>query len=195
MRYRALLLLSIWGGLYGCSMSEGRYWPLMNSQSDNSAAKAEGEGGYSLESLLAYMEGLSKMPSLQRLKKCRGLVKLKDQEKGLGNQIRLALVLMATDRCVDNDAKLAMTLLEKAMTQVEDPSLKKYLAYQQTLASRLYQNDLQQRRMIARIAKLKKINYLERRKRHSCTDELQETREKLEALKAIEKSLNHTGVQ
>jgi|GEM_PF-6056092 len=167
----------------------------MNSQSDNSAAKAEEKGGSSLESSLAYMEGLAKMTSLQRLEECQRLVRLKDQEKGPGKQIRLALVLMTTDQCADNDAKLIMTLLEKAMTQVEDPQLKKFLAYQQTLASRFNQKDLHQRRMIARIAKLKKINYLERKKRHSCTDELEKTREKLEALKAIEKSLNHTEVQ
>jgi len=186
-----VLLVFALSGLSGCAD-----WIQRVSESDRSLAQGVADEKYSLDELVLYVGDLMKMPHAQRIDQCQSLMKLYEQKKAtLGLQIRLALALMVAKECSDNESKIAVALLDDAIESIENPQLVNFLAYQRELALRLSQKDTHQQQLVNKIARWKKINYRERKKLRACDKDLQETRKKLEALKAIEKSLNHTEVE
>ncbi len=131
----------------------------------------------------------------QRDAECKNLLDLYQQRGDQSVRIKLALSLLVSENCVPDASGKALSLLDDVMTNMKYSNLKDFLAYHRELALRLHQRDQQRHDLMIKISKWKKLNRQNLKKLQVCQDDLQETQMKLEALKKIERSLNHSEVQ
>ncbi len=176
-------------GLSGCTL-----WFQRAPVTDTSYASSDVRG--SVEEVVSYMHYLATIQeSAQRDSECQRLLKLHEQRGDVRVKIRLALSLLVSQHCVDNDSKRALALLDEAIENLDNSSLGGLLLYQRELALQLYRKDRQQGLLNSKISEWKKRSRQNQKKLQTCEQDLKKTQMKLEALKTIEKSLNHTEVQ
>ncbi len=185
-RVLALLLL---GGMTGCS-----FWFQRVPMTETSFTRSEADR--SLEEAVRYIQELMAMPQAsQRDAECKRLWSRHRQQEDQDIRVRLALSLLVSEKCVADASGKALSLLDEAMATMKHSGLRDFLAYHRELAFRLHQGAQQQRVLTGEISRLKKRNQGNLKQLEGCRGALKETRMKLEALKKIEKSLNHTEVQ
>lgn len=145
-----------------------------------------------LAELIDYLGYLEQLPPLQRQAECRWLKQYNDIDSNLGVRIHLAFSLLVTPDC--GETQMAVQLLELAGQSVDDDKLKHFLSYQSELAQRLFTESNHGGELVNKLDRWKDRNQLLVEQLQSCNAELKDVKTKLEALKAIEESLNHSGI-
>ncbi|HHJ40011.1 MAG: hypothetical protein AXA67_04825 [Methylothermaceae bacteria B42] len=148
---------------------------------------------YDLDELIDYMGYLNRLPLLQRNAECQWLHRFNAIDSSLGVKIHLAYALLSTLEC--GDSKEAANLLESAALSVDDEQIQGFLSYQQALAQRLFACDLHAKELEQKLKLWKIKNQKLENNYKICGQNLKIVKEKLEALKEIEESLNHTEAQ
>ncbi len=150
-----------------------------------------------LAELSGYLGYLAELPPLQRRDECRWLSDFIDRVPSLGGQLHLALALPITPECLEagrDELRFALTLLDQARQQVPQADLRAFLAYQRLIAQRLAGSRRHEQEWRRKLTRLQRRYQQQRQRLQRCQTASDQCRTKLEALKALEQSLNHHGV-
>jgi len=148
---------------------------------------------YDLDELIDYLRYLNNLPLLQRNAECEWLQRFNAIDSSLGVKVHLAFVLMSTLDC--GDGREAVDLLELAAQSMEDERIRGFLSYQRGLAQRLFTQAVHNKELEQKLKRWKLKNQKMQNNYKACQQSLLDAKAKLEALKAIEESLNHTEAQ
>ncbi len=179
------------GWLAGCAIV-GR----PPAQPEKGAVTGPEYESHSFRELTAYPGYLARLPMPQRRSECQWLQRYNSVDEGLGVKLHLALALLATPDCngkQGNEIQQALALLDQALPQVADSELRHYLLYHRQMAQRLFSSTHHERKVVRKLAQLRRSTRRLKRRLTDCQQESQELNAKLEALKALEDSLNHHG--
>ncbi|BCX80497.1 hypothetical protein MIT9_P0070 [Methylomarinovum caldicuralii] len=149
-----------------------------------------------LTELSGYLGYLAGLPPLQRRDECRWLHDFVTEAPSLGGRLHLALALLVTPDCLaeQDELRVALELLDEAGKQVRPADLRAFLAYQRLIAQRLFSSRRHEREWSRKLARLRRYCRQQGQRLQRCQTTLSQCQSKLEALKALEKSLNHHGV-
>ncbi|WP_286291035.1 hypothetical protein [Methylomarinovum tepidoasis] len=106
------------------------------------------------------------------------------------------LALLVTPDCLAerDELRVALELLDEAGKQVRPADLRAFLAYQRLIAQRLFSSRRHEREWGRKLARLRRRSRRQAHRLRRCQTMLGQCQTKLEALTALEKSLNHHGV-
>ncbi len=152
---------------------------------------------HSFQELSAYPGYLARLPMPQRRSECQWLQRYDSIDESLGVKLHLALALLATPDCngrQGQEIRQALTLLDQALPRISDPELRNYLLYHRQMAQRLFSSAHHERKVVRKLTQLRRTVRKLSRQLTACQQESQELNAKLEALKALEDSLNHHGI-
>ncbi|CAL1240762.1 hypothetical protein [Candidatus Methylocalor cossyra] len=148
-----------------------------------------------LDDLLRFADKLAALPAAERLAECKNLRQLHRNDGRLGARLRLLLAQSMTDGC----APLRDTtgLVETSLPEIQDERLRSFLVYHKAILARL-DREMERRRALQRqisqiLSKEKKAHRRlksQESELKSQESELRVLQKKLDALKAIEQSLD-----
>jgi hypothetical protein len=141
-----------------------------------------------LGELLKFAERFVKATEAERRAECRQLKELAKTHPGLGVRLHWLLAQSASRSC--GEPRTALPLIDAALPEVAEPELKAFLIYQKSVLARLDRETERLKALEKRIADTKSKEKQASRRLKSQQGELRELQRKLEALKAIEQSLD-----
>lgn len=141
-----------------------------------------------LGELLKFAERFAGAPENQRRAECRQLKELAKTRPSLGVRLHWLLAQSASRSC--GESRSALALIDAALPDVTEPKLKAFLIYQKSVLARLDRETERLKALEKRIAGVKSKEKQASRRLKSQQGELRELQRKLEALKAIEQSLD-----
>lgn len=148
-----------------------------------------------LPELVGYAAYLAELPSFQRRAECEWLQRFNEISPNAAVQLHLALALLVVSDCGGNELQQAVDLFKTGIAQVQDLQARRFLSYHAIVAERLYSADRYNAELAHKLnQKWKQINENLTRRLRECNESLQDAQSKLEALKAIEQSLNPTEI-
>ncbi len=191
--WKWITLIVLLAGLGGCAIGKR---PPPQQQDMPSIAEPDYES-HSFQELSAYLGYLAKLPMTQRRSECQWLQRYNSIDDSLGVKLHLALALMATPNCNEkqvSELRQAVTLLDQVLPQISDAALRDYLLYHRQMAQRLFSSAHHEQKVVRKLAQLQRTRRKLRQQVTACQKQSQELNAKLEALKALEDSLNHQRV-
>lgn len=152
-------------------------------------------GLYALPELISYLGYLAELEPFQRQAECEWLKRYHTAAPGLGAKLHLAFALLLAPACGGDELDQAIALFEASLAQIHEPQTRYLLLYHIELV-RQRSNANQYHEELAKKLdqQWKKANRSLTQRLQECNEALREARSKLEALKAIEQSLNPTQV-
>lgn len=146
---------------------------------------------YSLPELESYLGYLAELQPFQRQAECEWLQRFNAVAPGLGVQLHLAFALLLAPDCGSNESQQAIELFETGLTQIQDLRTRGLLAYHAALAQHRQGVERYHEELTRKLERQwKQANQNLNQRLQACNEALKDTRAKLEALKAIEQSLN-----
>ncbi|MGZ8243592.1 hypothetical protein [Methylomagnum sp.] len=141
-----------------------------------------------LGELLKFAERFVGASEAERRAECRRLKELAKANPSLGVRLHWMLAQSVSRSC--GEPRTALALIDAALPDVADPKLKAFLIYQKTVLARLDREAERLKSLEKRIADTRSKEKKASRRLESQAGELKELQRKLEALKAIEQSLD-----
>lgn len=158
-----------------------------------SSAQEPEYGLYAFPELVSYLGYLAELQPFQRQAECEWLKRYHAVAPGLGVKLHLAFALLLAPACGGNELDQAAALFKAGMVQIQDPPTRRFLAYHAELAQHRYGIDRYHEELTRKLDRQwKQANQNLTRRLQECNEALKDARSKLEALKAIEQSLNPT---
>ncbi len=145
---------------------------------------------YAFPELLGYLGYLAQLQPSQRQAECEKLQRFNVEAPSLGVRLHLAIALLLVPDC-SGDAQQALQLFTAESARAHDLQTRSLLAYLTALAQRQYELDRHCAELTRKLERQwRQAKQSLNRRLQTCNEELKDTRAKLEALKAIERSLN-----
>jgi hypothetical protein len=144
--------------------------------------------GASLDELLLFAGKFVQSSPAERLAECRQLRQRYRTDPGLGVRLRLLLAQSAARNCGESPDSAA--LIDGSLAEIDDERLKSFLIYQKAILARLDREAEQRKSLEKRISQNRSKADKATRRLQSQEGELKTLQKKLEALKAIEQSLD-----
>ncbi|HYE37328.1 hypothetical protein [Methylocaldum sp.] len=147
---------------------------------------------YAFEDLLHFAGYVARLSPADRFSECQQLLQRYQADRSLGVRLHLFFAQAATEVC--GDIRSTAGIVDASLAELQDERLKALLIYQKEILSRL-DNEIEKRKNSERqashtVSKEKKVH----RQLKTQESELKDLQEKLDALKAIEQSLDEPGV-
>lgn len=137
--------------------------------------------------LLRYGDELALMSAEARQAECARVLELAGPEAGAGTHLHLLQIQMLVDGCGDQRANLAA--LATLQVNIADESTRRWLAFQEQVAARWQARDDRCKMLEKQLQQTLKTVRTSRNRVKSRESEVQELKDKLDALKSIEENL------
>jgi hypothetical protein len=144
--------------------------------------------GYGFDDLLSYARDLAELPAADRLAECQQVLQLYRTNRSLALGLRLLLAETVTEAC--GDIRDATAIAEAALSELADQRLQSLLIYQKEILARIEREKNQRKALERRVSETAFKQKKAHRLLKSQESELKQLQEKLDALKAIEQSLD-----
>jgi hypothetical protein len=141
-----------------------------------------------LDELLLFAGQLARSSPAERLEECRQLRQRHRTDPSLPTSLRLLLAQSASGACGELPASDA--LIDGSLPEIADERLKSFLLYHKAILARLDQEESRRKSLAKRVTQNRSQVEKAARRLHSQEGELKTLQKKLEALKAIEQSLD-----
>ncbi len=160
---------------------------------DYSLTQAPAYGLQTLPELVSYVGYLAELQPFQRQAECEWLQRFNAVAPGPAVQLHLAFALLLAPDCGGNELQQAIDLFKAGLTQVQDLQTRRFLTYHAALAQHRYGVDRYHEELARKLEQQwKQANQNLNHRLQACSEALRDAQSKLEALKAIEQSLNPT---
>jgi hypothetical protein len=187
-RFSGWLILSL-SLLAGCAGQPSKLQPPRQT-SQFSLSQKPNYALYAFPELLSYLGYLAQLQPSQRLAECEKLERFNVEAPSPGVRLHLAIALLLVPDC-SGDAQQAIKLFTAESTHAYDLQSRSLLAYLTALAQHQYDLDKHHAELTRQLERQwRQANRSLNRRFQTCNEALKDTRAKLEALKAIERSLN-----